>query len=204
MNTELVIGVVSAACTSIVGPVVVHYVKNWAENNKKKKDPLAEAITINSLIYDKLADMKENISADRIWMIQFHNGGHFYPTGKSIQKFSMVYEIVSPDVLSCQYQFQNIPVSLFSKTVNRLHRGDNIKIEDTKVNDSNYGFTTQIPEMHLKSAYMFPVSTINGQFVGIIGIDYTHRKKELNISDISSFEIEVSAIGGVLANYLNC
>jgi len=203
MNTELVIGVVSAACTSIIGPVVVHYVKIWAENNKKKKDPLAEAITINSLIIDKLTKMKEELSTDRIWMIQFHNGGHFYPTGKSIQKFSMVYEVVSSSITSCQHQFQNIPVSLFSKTINRLHKGDSVNVEDTKVNAYNYGFTTQIPEMCVKSSYMYPVSTINGQFVGIIGIDYVNRKKELRETELSNFEIEVATIGGVLANYLN-
>lgn len=203
MNTELVIGVVSAACTSIIGPVVVHYVKGWAENNKKKNDPLAEAISVNSLIIDKLTDMKEKVSSDRIWMIQFHNGGHFYPTGKSIQKFSMVYEVVSSDTTSCQHQFQNIPVSLFSKTINKLYKGDSIKIEDTKSTEYNYGFTTQISEMNVKSAYIYPVTTITDQFVGIIGIDYIHRKKELGIESLADFEIEVATIGGVLANYLN-
>ena len=68
----------------------------------------------------KLDYIKDEFKADRVWLAQFHNGGHFYPTGKSIAKFSMVYEIVESTTKSIQSNFQNIPVSLFSKPINHL------------------------------------------------------------------------------------
>lgn len=201
MNTELIVAVITAVTTSVVGPIAVHYVKLITD--PKKKDPLSESIKANQLITDKLEEVKKCVSGDRAWLIQFHNGGYFFPTGKSIQKFSMVYEIVSQGVVPCQTQLQNIPVSLFSRTIDNLHKGFVISIPDTSIDNKQFeGFTSVIPGAGVKSTYLFPVYTIKNEFVAIIGVDYVVKKKNLSTEEVTNIDLELSTIGGVLNNYL--
>lgn len=201
MSNELMVAIITAVTTSIIGPIAVHYVKLWTSS--KKKDPLTESIAVNETVNIKLESIKELSNADRVWLAQFHNGGNFYPTGKSIQKFSLVYELISTGTIPCQHQFQNIPVSLFSKSINTLHKGKVISIPDTSIENKQFeGFTSVIPGANVKSTYLFPLYTIKDEFVGIVGIDYSNRKKELTDKQLIDLELEMSAIGGVLNNYL--
>jgi len=203
MNTDIIVAIITACLTSIIGPIAVHYAKQLAEKNKKKSDPLSESIRINGMITDKLEYIKEHFGADRIWLLQFHNGGHFYPTGKSIQKFSMVYELLKPSVVPCQNQFQNIPVSLFSRAINHLSEGNTIQIDNAEIDDSQFeGFTSVIFGAGVKSTYMFPIFNIKGEFVGIVGIDFVQDFKILEETELKSLGLEVSTIGGVINNYL--
>lgn len=204
LNTDIIVAIITAVTTSILGPIAVHYAKELADKNKKKKDPLAESIKVNQMITEKLEDIKENIHSDRIWLLQFHNGGHFYPTGKSMQKFSMVYELLNPSVVPCQSQFQNIPVSLFSRAINHLSEGNTINIDDTDLEDQKFeGFTSVIFGAGVLSTYMFPIFNIKGDFVGIVGIDFVRQKIHLEEEKIKVIELEVTTIGGVLTNYLS-
>ena len=96
MSIDLTVALVSSIFTAIVGPIAVHLVKEKID--KSKKDILRESITNNSLVTNKVEEIKDKTGADRVWIVQFHNGGTFYPTGKSIQKFSMFYESVSQEI----------------------------------------------------------------------------------------------------------
>ncbi len=119
MELNLTVALISSLLTAVIGPIAVHIVKEQLEK-KSKKDILKESLQKNTLVNNKVEVIKEHTKADRVWVMQFHNGGTFYPTGKSIQKFSMFYETVSQDTTSIQSSFQNIPVSLFSKSINHL------------------------------------------------------------------------------------
>ncbi len=203
METEIIVALITAVLTSIVGPIAVHYAKQYNDSRKKKEDPLTESLRVNQMINEKLEIVKKEYQADRIWMLQFHNGGHFYPTGKSIQKFSMVYELLNPSVVPCQTQFQNIPVSLFSTAINHLGEGHTLQIPNTSENDSRFeGITSVVTGAGVESTYLFPIFNIKGEFVGIVGIDYVEAVNCLSEEVIKSISLETSTIGGVLNNYL--
>ena len=103
-----------AFVTGVIGPIIVLFVRNKIEK-KEKPDMVTEALKISELVTHRLDEIREGAKADRVWITQFHNGGHFYPTGKSITKFSVIYEVVNVGVSSIQNNLQNIPVNLFSK-----------------------------------------------------------------------------------------
>jgi hypothetical protein len=195
--------VVVSFASGVLTPIILHFLKTYSEKRKdNNKDKIKEEIEISSVIYDKLESLKEEYKADRVWIEQFHNGGHFYPTGKSIQKFSMFYEAVSPHADSIKLQFQNIPISLFSRSINELLEKDIISIPD--FNDSsihNFGLKYIAEENETQSAYMFSVRTIDGKFIGILGVDYIN-KHELSQEDLKYLLVEASSIGGVLINHL--
>lgn len=197
MTTELTVALVSSLFTAVVGPIAVHLVKEKME--KKKKDILTESIVLNTLISNKVEEIKEQYKADRVWVEQFHNGGTFYPTGKSIQKFSMFYEVVNPGVESIQQKFQQIPISLFSHSINHLLEHEIIRIPDFKDESIHtYGLKYVAEENGVKSSYTFAIKTIEGKFIGILGLDYVKRKTVLSNEEINALLVEATTIGGVL------
>ena len=114
ITTEVLV----AFITGIFGPLTVLYIKFLLDKRKKKPDMVQETLKVSELINQKIEHIKDEFNADRVWVTQFHNGGNFYPTGKSMAKFSIMYETVTPGVPSVQTNFHNIPVNLFSKSIN--------------------------------------------------------------------------------------
>jgi len=192
-----------AFVTGVLGPVSVILIKNFLDNRKKKPDMVVDALRVSELVTHKIEEIKEDIRADRVWVTQFHNGGHFYPTGKSITKFSIMYESVSTGVLSVQSNYQNIPVHLFSKSLNQLVNADLIEIPDfSDVTVATYGLRYAAEESGCKSAYIFAIKTIDNKFIGVLGIDYTKDKTQLDDEVINNIMVHASSLGGVLTNHL--
>ena len=191
-----------AFLTGVLGPVSLLYIKHIL-NKKKNTDIVAEALEMGEVVTNKIEDIKNGIKADRVWVTQFHNGGHFYPTGKSITKFSVIYESVNLGVDSIQSNFQNIPVNLFSKSLNELAKNDLIEIPDYKdVEVATYGLRYAAEETGCKSGYLFAIKSIEGKFIGVLGLDYTKKKVKLDHDTTNGVMVDVSSIGGVLMNHL--
>ncbi len=151
MSSEVIV----AFITGVIGPIILLYVKNKLEKNKKKPDMVKETLKVSELVTSKIEHIKDEFNADRVWITQFHNGGHFYPTGKSMAKFSVMYEAVGTNVSSIQLNFQNIPVNLFSKSINQLLENDIIEIPDFKDETiATYGLKYIAEDTGCKSGYL--------------------------------------------------
>jgi hypothetical protein len=189
----------------IIGPIIV-LTMNWYLTNrlgKKKKDMVTDALEVGEQVTTKLDQIKEDYEADRVWISQFHNGGHFYPTGKSIAKFSIFYETVSPNAPSLQLTLKNIPVALFSKSFNELLNEGAIAIPDFGDETiSTFGLKYFAAEYGTKSQYLFAIKNFEGKFIAIMGVDYTSKKHELNIKELEDLIHTSIALGGVLSNHL--
>ena len=112
--------IIIAFITGVISPVTILLVKNWLEK-RKKPDMVAETLKVSEIVYSKIDDIREEMGANRVWITQFHNGGNFYPTGKSMAKFSIMYEVVSENTHSIQSNFKNMAVNLFSRSINQDH-----------------------------------------------------------------------------------
>jgi hypothetical protein len=196
MQNEYV-AIISALLTAVIGPIAVKIVQNRID--KKNKDTLNEALKENTIVSEKLEKIRKEHNADRAWIMQFHNGGNFYPSGKSIQKFSMCYESVDRGINSIQSSFQNIPISLFSKSINHLLENDVVAVSDFKDERmETYGLEYTANEYGCKSVYIVSIKTIDGKFIGTLGIEYTKRKHVLSVDEINELLVEATTIGGVL------
>ena len=201
MNSWIELGV--AFTTGVLGPISVILVKNYLDKRKKKPDMVVDALRVSEQVTHKIDEIREGVNADRVWITQFHNGGHFYPTGKSITKFSIMYETVNTGVSSVQSHYQNIPVHLFSKSLNQLVVADLIEIPDFEdVTVATYGLRYAAQESGSKSTYLFAINTIDGKFIGTLGIEYTKNKTQLDDEVINNIMIHASSLGGVLINHL--
>ena len=200
MSTEVIV----AFITGVLGPVTLVYVKNWLEKRKAKPDMVKETLKVSELVTSKLEHIKEEFHPDRVWITQFHNGGHFYPTGKSMAKFSIIYEVVGTGVQSVQQNFQNIPVNLFSKSINHLLVNDIIEISDYKDESiATHGLKYVAEETGCKSGYLFAIKTIEGKFIGTLGLDYTKKKTKLDMESINHLSVHAASLGGVLMSHLS-
>lgn len=195
--------IIVAFITGVLGPISVMYIKYLLDKRKKKPDMVMDTLRVSELINQKIDHIKEEFKADRVWISQFHNGGNFYPTGKSMAKFSIMYESVGANANSVQSNFKNIPVQLFSRAINELYLNDIIEINDFKDETiATFGMKYIAEETGCKSAYLFAIKTIEDRFIGVLSIEYTKRKTSLDMEAINHLQVHASSIGGVLMNYL--
>jgi hypothetical protein len=198
MSKEIVV----AFLTGILGPVVLVLLKTYLDKRKSKPDMIKETLKVGELVTHSIDEIREEFKADRVWITQFHNGGNFYPTGKSIAKFSVIYETVNVNVTSIQSNFRNIPVNLFSKSINELLDNNKIIIPDYKDESiATFGLKYVAETTDCKSGYLFAIKTIDDKFIGTLGLDYTKQKLNLSQQSINEIEKHASALGGVLMTY---
>jgi hypothetical protein len=192
-----------AFITGVIGPIAVLYIKHVLDSRKKKPDMVMDTLRVSELINQKIDHIRDEFSADRVWISQFHNGGNFYPTGRSMAKFSIMYEAVSANASSVQSNFKNIPVNLFSRSINELFQNDVIEIADFKDEKiATYGLKYVAEESGCKSSYLFAIKTIEDKFIGVLSVEFTKRKTKLDMEDINHLQNHASSIGGVLMTYL--
>jgi hypothetical protein len=196
-------GIIIAFITGVLGPVMLIYLKHVLSKKKVKPDMVRETLRVSELVTHKIEDIKDEFKSDRVWITQFHNGGNFYPTGKSMAKFSIMYETVNPGISSVQSNFHNIPVNLFSKSINQLLSNDIIEIPDYKDETiATFGLKYIAEDTGCKSGYLFAIKTIDDKFIGCLGLDYTKRKTKLDEDSIKHLQVYATSLGGVLMTHL--
>jgi hypothetical protein len=191
-----------ALITAVIGPAVLEWIKLKFNKQPSKESLMKEAIDLNELVDYQLDNMIEVLECDRIWIAQFHNGGHFYPTGKSIQKFSLFYEKVSPNTQSIQHIFQNIPVSLFPKALAKLYKDGELGILNSSINE-NYDLHSFACDYGTRSFYMLAIDDLDDHFIGVIGIAFNNKEHKLSKEEWIFIRQKVGAIGSLLTEYLN-
>ena len=196
-------GIIIAFITGVLGPILLLYIKSKLEKKKEKPDMVRETLRVSELVTHKIEAIKDEFKSDRVWITQFHNGGNFYPTGKSMAKFSIMYETVNPGISSVQSNFHNIPVNLFSKSINQLLSNDVIEISDYKDETiATFGLKYIAEDTGCKSGYLFAIKTIDDKFIGCLGLDYTKRKIKLDEDSIKHLQVYATSLGGVLMTHL--
>lgn len=193
--------VLLAIITAFLGPVLVTRYKFYLESKRKKEDPVVSSMKSNLLIDEQLEEIKEELKSCRVWISQFHNGGNFYPTGTSIQKFSIFYEHLKPGVTSIGDVYNNIPVSLFTKPFIHLYENKEILIPSYP-KDDEFGLSVFAEGTNSKSAYVFALFSLQGEFIGNLGVEYCSRPKKLNKDQLEYLRDKSITVGTLLSTYL--
>lgn len=194
----------AAVITGVVGPVLGFLAKKWYDSWKLKNvDLIKESIKDVALIEIELHEILESIGADRVWISQFHNGGNFYPTGKSIQKFSIFYEVDKIGISPLAPTFTNIPCSLYPLMFTELIKNGGIRIPSFTTTDDTHGLKSTAYAVGSKSSYIIPLYAINGKYIGNFGVDYVNDEYEMQDEVWNDVKQKASRIAGYLSNYLN-
>jgi hypothetical protein len=199
---EYLTPIIIALITAVLGPTLVEWIRNKL-TSKPEKTPIQEAVELNELVDIQLDNIMDELSCNRVWIAQFHNGGHFYPTGKSIQKFSFFYEKVTPNTVSTQHTFQNIPVSLFPKALGKIYKDGELSILSFDNDDETYDLETFSIEYYTKSLYIVGLYSLDNHLIGIMGISFTDEEYKMTKENWIYIRQKVGVIGTLLTNYLN-
>lgn len=189
-----------ALITAVVGPIAV----NWVKLKMEKKDistPMRDALETSTLIDKQLEQIMEELECDRIWIAQFHNGGVFYPTGRSIQKFSIFYEKCTPETPNIQNTFQNIPVSLFPRVLSKIYKDNELSIDDITTATDSYGLEYFTVQYGTKSACMVGLHSLDNHLIGVIGISFKDPH-HIGKDEWIYIRQKVGVIGTLLSEYL--
>ena len=189
-----------ALITAIVGPIIVTWVKLKMEK-KSTSTPMSDALETSTLVDTQLEIIMNELECDRVWIAQFHNGGYFYPTGRSIQKFSIFYEKCTPDTLNIQQIFQNIPVSLFPRVLSKVYKDNELYVSDVSSKEDNYGLEFFTNQCGTKAACIVGLHSLDDHLIGIMGISFKkphHLEKDKWIF----LRQKVGVIGTLLSEYL--
>ena len=198
---------IGAFLTGVVGPLLYLLINKSIEKKKdKKRDKIRETVSNTNLINQELEEIREEFQSDRVWISQFHNGGNFYPTGKSIQKFSIFYEVTRVGVSTLSHIFSNIPCSLYPTAFDHMLNSDQKGIfipdfKDPKV--ATFGLKGAAESVGTKSSYVLPLFSLDEKYIGTIGLDYVSKKKKLTKDQWEHFQIKAGRIAGYISTYLN-
>ena len=196
---EIFGSVLVALITALLGPIVLIWVK---KKLSKPKDELKIELNEIEKINAEMEEMLDYLECDRVWVTQIHNGGHFLHSNKSMQKFSVVYEVDAPGVSPVSKIFTNIPISLYSRFFIEIMRVRFIGIcnyDDSTV--ATYGLKTGAEATGAKASYisgLFDFGT--GKLMGCIGIDYM-EPKHIDDDKTEYFRVKSERLAGYLSNY---
>ena len=189
-----------ALITAVVGPIIV----NWVKLKMEKKDastPMRDALETSTLIDTQLEHMMDELECDRIWIAQFHNGGYFYPTGRSIQKFSIFYEKCTPETPTIQNTFQNIPVSLFPRVLSKIYKDNELSVEDVDAEEDTYGLEYITTQFGTKSICMVGLHSLDDHLIGVLTISFQNPHR-ITKDEWIYIRQKVGVVGTLLSEYL--
>jgi hypothetical protein len=195
---EIFGSVLVALITALFGPIAILWVK---KKITKSKDEIEIEIFSTEKITTEIEEVLTKLDGDRVWITQFHNGGHFLHSNKSMQKFSVVYEVDAAGVLPVSTVFTNIPISLYSKCFSEILSTRFIGISDYDDETvATYGLKPGAEATGAKATYivgLFDFGT--GKLMGSVGIDFLEPKK-LTDSQIEYFKIRSERVAGYLSS----
>ena len=205
-NHSHIMELLGAFLTGVVGPILYLLIEKYLQKRKEKKqDKVKETISNTCIINDELEEIREEFSSDRVWISQFHNGGNFYPTGKSIQKFSIFYEVTKTGISSVSQVFNNIPTSLYPKAFNHMLQDEQkgIFVPDfTDPTIPTWGLRGAAESVGTISSYVIPLFSLDDKFIGSMGMDYVTRKKKITKDEWEHLQIKANRIAGYLSSHL--
>lgn len=162
-------GLVSAA-TAVLGV----WLKIKYDENKNKQlnyDPQLHGNVVTALEF-----IMQETEADRSYVLEFHNGEHYF-SGRSQQKLSCTYEIVSEGISVESQNIQNIRVSNFHGLVKSISQDQTFACRNVDQYDDDMSFRAFMQSKGVKSMFARPIKTLNGKIIGIIILEYVKEPR---------------------------
>lgn len=178
--------VLIASAVSILGTLASVWLKNKLEY--KKENCLESRSKAGSNVYQALKFVQSQTDCDRAYVFEFHNGEHFF-SGKGQQKFSCTYEFVKPGVSSEASNSQNHRVSNFSVFMDSIICQEVFDCLDTSLLEDP-AFQSILRSKGVESVVNVPLKTLNGNIIGILGIEYLDKVDDIRIDNKQTNYIE--------------
>lgn len=210
---RVIIPLITAIITGIVGPIIAYYYRKKRRHKKSTKTPSSDDENLSESKYllekrkkeidknidEKLNEIRNKLSADRSWIIQFHDGKTKDQSVDSLKKFSMVYESVNQGISSEKKNFENLLVSFFLDTVNKIVKEKELIYDDVD-NIENTEIVRIFDQKGNSSMYMFAMETIDDILIGILGVDFVTESHQITEKEKHYLRKQAYSLAGYLYN----
>ena len=130
----------------------------------------------NDLVMSLLNCLREKSGANRVSCFIYHNGGYSV-TGRSLQKMSMLYEVVDGKTVSVMNSFQNVPRTMFFTLTQKLSEQGCYDISDIEdIKDADAITYQTFYARGAKAAYCGVIKDSKKNILGFIVVEYTVDK----------------------------
>jgi hypothetical protein len=193
-----------ALITGVISPIILQTTKFFVLRLLQGKPNPGFSTKVakkESFISEKLEGVLKKYNADRVWIVEFHNGGYSY-SGRSLQKFSVTYETTEKGVSTESLATQNLPTSILIKFFTYLEEnGFYIIKETTKVRDP-VGLSIQsfLESRSVESFCACAIKDIRNTFVGILCLDGVNSQIAVDQNNISELIYTAANLAGYLEN----
>ncbi len=139
---------------------------------------------LHSNVVTALEFMRRETEADRVYVLQFHNGEHYF-SGRSQQKFSCTHEVVNEGISAEVQNLQNIRISSMHYLIKDVVDGKTFTCKDVEEFCDDLSFRSFMEMRGIKSMFARPIKTLNGKIIGVLVMDFVkeYRKWGNNAED---------------------
>jgi len=159
-----------ASLISAIGALLSVWLGKMLMKRKCPQDPVVKDTALSANVYTALNYTMEEMGADRAYVLEFHNGGHYY-SGRGQQKFSCTHEIAKKGISRECNRSQEHRVSNYHSYISELISSSKFEYDNiNKIPDGS--FLMLLSRSGVKSILNIPIKTLNGKIIGILGVDY--------------------------------
>lgn len=198
----LITSITSITVALIAAGFFKRYSDKKNENSSRKK--LVKQIEKDELIHFTLREMKRKYHTDRIYIIQFHNGGVFY-TSSPMQKASITYERTSDGLERISDTLQNVFVSHYTWFIKQTIAGELFYIDCEVVED--VATKALMRKFGVQSTAAVPIYDIDDHLISVLVLDWIFSeipKDFIKDGDFTSeFKDELTADSESVGNLIN-
>jgi hypothetical protein len=188
---DLIKTVITSVTSVVVALIAAGYFQKYKkqQTEKQSKTKLVQQIQKDELIHFSLREIRRKYNVDRVYIIQYHNGGQFY-TDSSMQKASITYERCSDGLERLSEKYQNILVSNFTWYNSKLLKGETF-FNDVDEDVDDITMKSLFRSYGTSSHCGLPIYDGDKHLVAVLGFDWVFSEIDEHMLVDNQFSDEI-------------
>jgi len=188
---DLIKTVITSVTSVVVALIAAGYFQKYKkqQTEKQSKTKLVQQIQKDELIHFSLREIRRKYNVDRVYVIQYHNGGQFY-TDSSMQKASITYERCSDGLERLSEKYQNILVSNFTWYNSKLLKGETF-FNDVDEDVDDITMKSLFRSYGTSSHCGLPIYDRDKHLVAVLGFDWVFSEIDEHMLMDNQFSDEI-------------
>ena len=188
---DLIKTVITSVTSVVVALIAAGYFQKYKkqQTEKQSKTKLVQQIQKDELIHFSLREIRRKYNVDRVYIVQYHNGGQFY-TDSSMQKASITYERCSDGLERLSEKYQNILVSNFTWYNSKLLKGETF-FNDVDEDVDDITMKSLFRSYGTSSHCGLPIYDRDKHLVAVLGFDWVFSEIDEHMLVDNQFSDEI-------------
>ena len=185
-----------------VSAFIIYLLDRIWSHFKGKKKPLYKALEneadINDIIYPLLNNLMIDFNAIRVYLLQFHNGEHYY-SGQDILKMTITHEVKRSNQKKIRLAVQGVLVDEHTHNVASRLRVENVVQINDIVDLKDEDLRIRYQYLGVSSMCCFGIRDNKKRVIAILCMQFNHRNP-LNDNEVQGVRYTTYEISNALTN----